>query len=200
MPNLEEVIEQLETIEAQITENNKAGFALERQMQETEDKEGKEYLAMAEEMAELNAQGKELAPKYLALADMRGELKAKQAQHDAAKESLHNNAPGVPDLKQQLDDLETMMNSAANAENMSDYMALKAQRKAFIAKHGNVNRTVITHSSESHSRQQDRIRAAKSTLTVNNPSASIEERMAAAANSGDMATYRRLRAERRAAV
>jgi len=200
MPNLEEVTEQLEIVEAQITEVNKSGFALERQMQETEDKASKEYLAMAEDMEKLNEKSRELLPKYQALHTMKADLKTAQIEHDAAAESLHKNAPGVPDLKQQLTNIETMMSAAAAGNNMSDYLALKAQRKAFIAKHGNVNRTVITHSSESHSRQQDRLRAAQSTLTANNPNASIEARMAAAAEQGDMETYRRLRAERNAAA
>ena len=200
MPDLAEVSEQLEVIESQITENNKAGFALERQMQETEDKESKDYLAMVEDMGKLNEQGKDLAPKYLALADMRTQLEANQKEHDTAKESLHKNAPGVPDLKQQLTDIETMMNTAAKSENMGEYIALKAQRKAFIAKHGNVNRTVITNSSEGYNKQQDRIRNAQSTLTANNPNADIDIRLRAAAENGDMALYKKLRAERRGAA
>ena len=137
---------------------------------------------------------------WSAVSRQRMELQQAFEAGAAAKENLHKNAGGLPDLAQQQQDMVDAMNAAAKGNDIKSYRSLRQQLKEHKVKHGNQLAEAHVSASESFSARQQRINDAAATRINVSSNASIEERMQAAANSGDMETYRRLRAERKSAA
>lgn len=194
---IEELTGQMETLEKQVTENDAARRSISSALHKEKDDDLK--LEMQGQLDRLGEKDVKLAAQYKVMADSRRELKQHEEVGGKAKESLHKNAPGVPDLLQQLTDIEVAMNSAAAQSNMTEYLSLKKQRQQFIREHGRTNLDVVVDSGEAFATTNQRQRVAESAILAKNPNADLVVRMQAAADAGDLNLYRQLRAERMAA-
>ncbi|GEM_PF-4735849 len=126
------------------------------------------------------------------VAAMIEKLTESQKAVEAAGKTVTQHQNGGFTPHDQIRALDVLMNEAAATGDMSTYKMYRTQKRDLASKYGTPGHTTST---SARNPRIDELKKIANSYQSDNCGASIETRMEAAANAGDMATYKELRAQ-----